>query len=102
MLSPAEIDRLIQRLVTSARPQKVIIFGSYAKGTATATSDIDVLLVVDTDLPMGVRADSLAPTLSPSWISVDVHVYTPEEVEEYGKEKFSFVRSVLDTGRTVF
>ncbi len=102
MLSNAEIDRLIQRVVESARPEKVIIFGSYAKGTATAASDLDILVVVDSELPMSLRAAHLMPPPSPSWISVDVHVYTPEEVEEYGNEPFSFVHSVLATGRTVY
>jgi uncharacterized protein len=102
MLSHSEIERLVQRIVESARPQKVVIFGSYAKGTATAKSDLDIMIVVDTDLPMAIRADQLAPALPRSWISVDIHVYTPEEIEEYRNEQFSFVRSVLTSGWTVY
>jgi predicted nucleotidyltransferase len=102
MLTPAEIDALVRRIVERIQPEKVILFGSYAKGTATINSDLDLLVIQETELPMAMRADDLKPMLSSSLIPVDVHVYTPEEVEEFGKEPFSFLQSVLKSGRTVF
>src|SRR6267143_1176958 len=102
MLTSKEIDRLIRRIVASIRPQKVIIFGSYAKDTATIKSDLDIFVITETELPRALRADDLKPMLSQSLIPVDVHIYTPEEVEEYAKEQFSFVQSVLKSGKTVF
>jgi uncharacterized protein len=102
MLKPNEIDNLIRRIVERIQPRQVIIFGSYAKGTATIKSDLDLFVIKETHLPMSHRADDLLPLLSGVLIPVDVHVYTPEEVEEYGKEPFSFVSSVLVTGKTVF
>jgi uncharacterized protein len=102
MLTPAEIDKLVRRIAARIQPQKIIIFGSYAKGTATAQSDLDIFVVKETELPMAMRADDLQPMLSQSLISVDVHIYTPEEAAEYGKEPFSFVDSILKTGKTVF
>lgn len=102
MLTHKEIKRLIRRIVARIQPQKVIIFGSYAKGTATISSDLDIFIIKETELPMARRADDLVPMLSQSLIAIDVHVYTPEEVEEYGKEPFSFVNSILKSGRTVF
>jgi len=101
-LSPEEIQRLVDRIVLRTRPKKVVVFGSYAKGAATSDSDLDIMLVQDTDLPMARRADDLAPLLSSGWISVDVHVYTPDEVEEYAKDRFSFVSSALASGKTAF
>ena len=102
MLTPREIDALVRRIVERIQPQKVIIFGSYAKGTATMRSDLDILVIKETELPMPNRADNLRPMLSRILISVDVHFYTPEEVEEFGKEQFSFINSVLKSGITVF
>lgn len=40
--------------------------------------------------------------LSHSLIPVDIHIYTPEEVKEYGQEQFSFVNTILKWGKTVF
>lgn len=102
MLTQNEIDKLVRRIVARIKPLKVIIFGSYAKGTATITSDLDVFVVKETTLPMAVRADDLQPMLSQTLIPVDVHIYTPEEVEEYGKKPLSFVNSVLRSGKPVF
>lgn len=102
MLTPNEIDNLVRRIVACIQPQKVVIFGSYAKGTATIKSDLDVLVIKETTLPMANRADDLKPMLSQRLIPVDVHIYTPEEVEEYGKEPFSFINSILRSGKTVF
>jgi uncharacterized protein len=102
MLTPTEIDALVRRIAERIQPQKVILFGSYAKGTATVHSDLDLLVIKETELPMALRAEDLKPMLAASLIPVDVHVYTPEEVEEFGKEPFSFVQSVLKSGKTVF
>lgn len=102
MLTEKEIAKLIDRIVTRIQPQKIIIFGSYAKEKATIKSDLDILVIKETELPMANRADDLKPILSNSLIPVDVHIYTPEEVEEYGKEQFSFINSILKTGRLIY
>jgi predicted nucleotidyltransferase len=102
MLTKDEIDELIRRIVVRSRPTKVIIFGSYAKGTATIHSDLDVFVVTETDLPMARRTDDLEPMLCTVLIPVDLHVYTPQEVEEYAREEFSFVSNVLRWGETIY
>jgi uncharacterized protein len=102
MLTSREIDDLVRRIVERAKPEKVILFGSYAKGTQTSASDLDLLVVKDTMLPVSHRANELKPLLSHTLINVDIHVYTPEEVEEYAKEPYSFVNSVLRFGKMVF
>ena len=44
--SQMELGGLLQRLIERIRPAKVVLFGSYADGTATADSDIDLLVIV--------------------------------------------------------
>ncbi|BCT69558.1 nucleotidyltransferase domain-containing protein [Nitrosospira sp. NRS527] len=102
MLTDDEIARLVERIVARVQPEKVIVFGSYAKGTATIMSDLDVLVIKDTHLPMQLRKDALVPILSNVLIRVDLHLYTPEEVEEYGREQFSFLNSVLTSGKVLY
>lgn len=102
MLTPNEIDNLVRRIVALIHPQEVIIFGSYAKGTATIKSDLDIVVIKETQLPMANRADDLAPMLSHALVPVEVHIYTPEEVEEYSQEPFSFVSSILKSGKRVY
>jgi predicted nucleotidyltransferase len=102
MWTVEEIERLVARIVERMRPRKVIVFGSYAKGTATIRSDLDLLVIQETDLPRARRADALLPMLAQLLLPVDVHVYTPEEVEALGREDLSFLQSILRSGRVVF
>ena len=102
MLTAGEIDALVARVVERMRPQQVIVFGSYAKGTAHPGSDLDLCVIVETPLPLVRRADALRPLLASCLVPVDVHVHTPEEMREYGKEPHSFLNSVLASGKVVF
>ena len=102
MLSEAEIARLVDHIVERIQPQEVIVFGSYAKGTATSGSDLDLFVIQETELPMADRVEALRPLPSHALVAVDLHVYTPEEVEAYRNDRFSFVHSVLHSGRVAF
>ena len=102
MLKEEEIKKMVDRIVSRIQPEKVIVFGSYAKGKATNRSDLDLFIIKDTHLPMSQRDQEIRPFLSNLLIGVDIHVYTPEEVEEYGAEEYSFVHSVMKTGRVVY
>lgn len=102
MLSHREIGRLVAAIVRRTDPEEVIVFGSYAKGTATDRSDLDLLVVRETMLPLARRTEDVLPLLQSRLIPVDVHVYTPEEVREFGREEYSFLNTVLRTGRTVY
>jgi uncharacterized protein len=102
MLNTTEIEDLVGRIAARARPRKVILFGSYAKGTARIGSDVDLAVVRDTELPVARRGDDIKPVLASTLVPVDLHVFTPEEMEEYGRDKSSFVNTVLTTGRIVY
>lgn len=49
--TPAVPDDLLRPVVTYYRPQKVILFGSHARGDAGQDSDYDLFVVVDDDTP---------------------------------------------------
>lgn len=50
MISSEQIQQAVDRLVAAARPLKVILFGSYARGDATENSDLD-LMVIEREVP---------------------------------------------------
>ena len=102
MLKQKEIENLVKKIVDRVEPEKVIIFGSYAKDTATNKSDLDIFIIKKTDLPFRMRTQKLKSLFSGTVVPLDLHVYTPEEVEIYGEEAFSFVSCVLKTGRCYF
>ena len=102
MLKQKEIENLVKKIVDRIEPEKVIIFGSYAKDTATNKSDLVIFIIKDTQLPFKLRTQELGSLFLNPIVDVDIHVYTPEEVEVYGEEAFSFVSCVLRTGRCYF
>ncbi len=46
---PAMIDDVVRKVVAGYAPERIILFGSYARGEAGAESDIDLLIIKDTD-----------------------------------------------------
>lgn len=51
MLTEAEINNLIEKIVHRIRPNKIIVFGFYAKGTSTNKSELDIFIVKNTVRP---------------------------------------------------
>jgi len=92
----------LARLVRALAPQRVILFGSYAKGTAHPGSDVDLLVVAElpgaTDTHMR-RARQLTAGLFPP---IDVVLCTPDDVADACKAKSPFLQSVLGSGVTLY
>jgi predicted nucleotidyltransferase len=102
MLTQQNIQRLVDQIAQRIEPKKIIVFGSYAKSKAVLHSDLDLLIIKDTSLPMEIRAANLRPLLATVLVNVDVQWYTPEEVTAYASEEHSFLYSVLKTGKVCF
>ena len=96
------VERMTDVLVEALRPQAVVLFGSFAKGSAKPTSDIDLLVVWETPLPPMLRERSVLPLLHNFGIPVDAVIRTPAEVAQEAMRCHSFVHSVLRSGQTVY
>lgn len=102
MLTTSELRRLVGRIRDRVHPDHIVLFGSAAKGTATARSDVDLLVVLDTWEPMHNRLATLKPLYATMTVPVDVHVYTPEEVDSYSGIPYHFLNTVMLTGRVLY
>ncbi|MBT9169734.1 MAG: hypothetical protein DDT18_00069 [Actinobacteria bacterium] len=71
----AVIDEVVRRIVERVRPQKIILFGSYAYGRPHADSDLDILVVMESELPRYKRAVPIYRALAGLLIPKDVLVY---------------------------
>jgi uncharacterized protein len=81
MISDEVLNEVKQRLVDGFHPQKIILFGSQARGTADDRSDVDILVVCE--VPNGRRSLTLAMDRA-LWglrLARDIVVLTPEEFE---------------------
>lgn len=76
-----EISLIRKRLVTRFRPQKVILFGSQARGTADRRSDVDLLVVCRVKRKRRSLVTAMYDALSDLRIAFDIMVLTPREFE---------------------
>ena len=96
------IEQVAQSLGRAARARRVILFGSHASGTARPDSDVDFLVVAESNLPRHKRSRDLYALFHPYPFPMDILVYTPDEVERQLRDPGSFVATVLSQGREVY
>jgi predicted nucleotidyltransferase len=75
------IDRMVRRIVEGFRPQRVILFGSHARGDAGPDSDVDLLVVMPVKESRLRTAVEIRVALAGCGVSKDIVVMTPEEFE---------------------
>jgi len=98
----SQLQTLLQMLIERVQPEKVVLFGSYATGTATAESDIDLLVILESDLRRDRRQEAVSQALRPRRVPVDILAYTPAEVQRCLETPSSFVRHILTTGKVLY
>ncbi len=95
------LQETIRRIVDVAHPEKIILFGSAARGELKPDSDLDMLVVKS-----GVHRRHLAQAIYRNLIgvgrAVDVVVVTPEDIERYGNCPALVIESALREGRVVY
>jgi predicted nucleotidyltransferase len=99
---PPLVQRTVRRLVRAFAPEKIILFGSFAKGTTHDFSDIDLLLVtnqLEFTNENRKRAKQLSADCFPS---VDVVFATKEEYDNPGLLKSTFLSTILATGIIIY
>lgn len=79
-ITPEVIDALMRRIVAGINPRQIIMFGSQARGDATADSDIDLLVVQDTSQSDREIRRHIERLLLDRRFGLDLIVRTPEEV----------------------
>jgi predicted nucleotidyltransferase len=102
MISQEKIDEVVSKIATQFNPEKIILFGSYASGNPTRDSDLDLLIIQETDLPKHRRSIDIQKALIGSMIPMDILIYTQNEFEKEIEEKFSFLGSAVKTSKVLY
>ncbi len=96
------IENIISRIVEAATPDRIILFGSRARGTHRADSDYDLLVIEESDEPRYRRSAKFYTKLADIPVEVEVVVYTPEEVFEWSEVPRAFVTTALREGKVIY
>ena len=95
------IDEVVKTILDHCNPDLIYLFGSTASGTARYGSDIDILLVTETDERPIDRGIDILNALDID-TTVDLIVLTPEEFTKYRSNSKSFTSKILNTGRPIY
>jgi predicted nucleotidyltransferase len=96
-----DIQKIVQQIVAHCHPQKVILFGSYAHGTPTADSDVDLLVVMETEEPPLHAAARIAAAIDYP-CALDILVRRPADLEASVARQGVFATEVLTTGVVLY
>lgn len=95
------VDEVLKTILGQCNPDLVFLFGSVAKGTAKYGSDIDILVVMETDKKPIRRGNDILNSLDVD-TTVDLIIMTPEEFRKYRHDSKSFTSHILSTGRPLY
>ncbi|MBF0633198.1 MAG: nucleotidyltransferase domain-containing protein [Nitrospinae bacterium] len=98
----SEIRQMAVEIAKAFNPHKIILFGSYARGDATAESDVDLLVIMDSDDSPPRRSVGMYRLLNDYVTPVEILVRTPAEVESYKNASFSVIHAALREGITLY
>jgi predicted nucleotidyltransferase len=87
-------------IVTACDPEKIILFGSYAKGQQNRDSDVDILVIDDFRGSSFLRDQELRQLLRTFPVRIDLHTATPQEAKS--AKPFSFLYSIMYSGVVLY
>jgi predicted nucleotidyltransferase len=95
-------EEVTERIVEHFAPERVVLFGSCARGTATDESDVDLFVEMESDKRAPERIAEVLSLFGLRPWSLDVVVYTPEEVRRIAGKPGTFLARIEAGGRTIY
>lgn len=103
MLTQSTIQQITDRIGDRFQPEKIILFGSYARGEAHQHSDLDLLVVVETLPPRGQRSAPILKMLAETYTEpIDIVVRFAQTLKEWEHLPGSFAHQVLTEGIVLY
>ena len=102
MISEQTIRKAVHRIVAAAKPTKVILFGSYARGDPDANSDLDLMVIEAHIGDPGEEMVRLHEVVGDVGVGVDVLVYSEQEASRRGQVPGTVIYWALREGRVLY
>jgi uncharacterized protein len=97
-----KLQQVTRRIVETFNPQRIIVFGSHAYGQPTPESDVDLLIIMESDERPAMRATRISKLLRPRPFPMDIMVRTPEEIQQRLKMGDYFIREIIERGQVLY
>ena len=105
-LSGIAIDEILRevkdKIVRGVNPMRVVLFGSYASGIPKGDSDLDLLVIMESDESPIKRAARVSKIFRDRKLPMDIIVRTPQEIKDRVDMGDSFVREILEKGKILY
>lgn len=100
----AEAKKLAKTIAKHYKPEKIILFGSAARGDYHVDSDIDLLIIKPSAKKKAYRIKEVFESLrkTPRTYSLDPIVYTPKEIKERLSLGDYFIKRIMTEGETLY
>ena len=96
-----ELERFLRILIEEGNPELILIFGSMVTGEIHESSDIDLVVVEDSDLPFLPRTKQMRSMLKPQ-IGTDILWYTPDEFNHMFHNRLFFRHEIVGKGKVLY
>ncbi len=100
--APHVLEEIVRRVVEVAQPEKIVLFGSAARGSMGPDSDVDLLVIKRDVLRKRALATEIRRALRGVPEAFDILIATPEELERYGESPGLVFREALLEGKTLY
>lgn len=100
--SLVNLARIASEPLRAAGVIRAVVFGSYARGVPDAWSDLDLVVVMETDLPRLERGQLLGDLYDVLPVSLDVLVFTPAEFKQGVQHGLDVFAAIATEGITIF
>lgn len=97
-----KIQEMANKIAQEFKPEKIILFGSYAWGEPHEDSDVDLFIVKDSSEKRIERARKARSAIWGMGVPVDILVYTPKEIRRRLEKGDFFIKDIIAKGKVLY
>lgn len=101
MATMQQIREFSRQLAREFRPERIVLFGSHARGSAAKDSDVDLLIILPFEGKPVAKSVEIRMKLRPTF-PVDLIVHTPAKIRERLNLEDPFVREIMEQGKVLY
>jgi predicted nucleotidyltransferase len=96
------LSKIAAKIVNYFHPEKIILFGSYAWGTPSGDSDVDILVVMDFEGSVFQKEAQVSRIARPKFVAMDILVRTPEQIRYRLEIGDPFIQKIMGEGEVLY